>query len=70
MSQDKAVVARLVERLTLQKFDKTDVLEPGVEGLKPFETIDAEYVYDAKTGVLLSSRVERKVAEGTPNQCR
>ena len=55
---------KLVERLTLQKFDKEHVYEPGVDGLAPFETIEAEYVYDAQTGVLLSSRVEKKVAEG------
>lgn len=63
MSTDRAP-AKLVERITLEKFDKTDVYEPGVEGLRPFEVIEAEIVSDLHTGAVLSSRVERKVAEG------
>lgn len=33
---------RIRERMVLEKFDKTDVHTPGVEGLEPIETIVME----------------------------
>jgi hypothetical protein len=32
----------ITETVTVQKFDKTDVLAPGVDGLTPFETVTVE----------------------------
>lgn len=36
------VQPRLVERVVVEKFDKTHVYTPGVEGLIPFETLVLE----------------------------
>lgn len=32
--------------LTIQKYDKTSVTEPGVEGLEPFETVEVTFEND------------------------
>jgi hypothetical protein len=40
--QDAAVAQIAERRIEIAKFDKTDVLTPGVEGLTPFEVIVIE----------------------------